>query len=70
MHGYEEWGAEGLARRIAGDYAFGLWDTGRRRLTLLRDRIGVKPSVSRLGPRLRGLRVRNKGASRAALAGA
>jgi asparagine synthase (glutamine-hydrolysing) len=50
VHGYEQWGAEGLARRLAGDYAFGLWDVRERRLTLLRDRIGVKPLYFAWGP--------------------
>jgi asparagine synthase (glutamine-hydrolysing) len=43
VHGYEEWGIEGLARRIEGDYGLGLWDARRRKLHLLRDRVGVKP---------------------------
>jgi len=50
VHGYEEWGAEGLARRIAGDYAFALWDVRHARLTLVRDRIGVKPLYLAWGP--------------------
>lgn len=43
LHGYEEWGLDGLTARLAGDYAIGLWDTPRGRLHLVRDRIGVKP---------------------------
>jgi asparagine synthase (glutamine-hydrolysing) len=43
VHGYEEWGVEGLLKRIEGDYAFGIWDERRRLLSLARDRIGVKP---------------------------
>ncbi len=43
VHGYEEWGIDGLARRIEGDYGIGLWDSRRRKLHLLRDRVGVKP---------------------------
>ncbi len=43
VHGYEEWGIDGLARRIEGDYGIGLWDSKLRKLHLLRDRIGVKP---------------------------
>ena len=43
LHGYEQWGIDGLLSRIAGDYAFALWDQRRQRLTLARDRIGVKP---------------------------
>lgn len=43
VHGYEQWGIDGLATRIAGDYAFAIWDVKTRRLSLVRDRIGVKP---------------------------
>ena len=43
VHGYEEWGLEGLLHRIEGDYAFGIWDGRKRLLSLARDRIGVKP---------------------------
>ncbi|HEX4389515.1 MAG TPA: asparagine synthase (glutamine-hydrolyzing) [Steroidobacteraceae bacterium] len=50
VHGYEEWGALGLVRRIAGDYGFALWDGTRRSLTLVRDRTGVKPLYVAWGP--------------------
>src|SRR4029077_9791639 len=50
VHGYEEWGPLGLARRIAGDYGFALWDGTQRGLTLVRDRIGVKPLYVAWGP--------------------
>jgi asparagine synthase (glutamine-hydrolysing) len=43
VHGYEQWGIDGLANRISGDYALGIWDNARGALTLLRDRVGVKP---------------------------
>ena len=43
VHGYEQWGIDGLVERLAGDYGIGLWDGGRRVLHLIRDRIGVKP---------------------------
>lgn len=43
VHGYEEWGLQGLLQRIEGDYAFGIWDERKGTLSLARDRIGVKP---------------------------
>src|SRR6266852_1433067 len=43
LHGYEEWGIDGLAARIEGDYAIALWDERTQQLWLMRDRIGVKP---------------------------
>lgn len=43
VHGYEEWGLEGLLEHIEGDYAFGIWDERTGSLSLARDRIGVKP---------------------------
>lgn len=43
VHGYEEWGIDGLVQRIEGDYAIGLWDGPKEKLYLIRDRIGVKP---------------------------
>src|SRR6185295_242748 len=30
VHGYEQWGIDGLAARIAGDYAFGIWDSRKQ----------------------------------------
>lgn len=43
LHGYEEWGIDGLLEKIEGDWAFGLWDSNRQSLILCRDRVGVKP---------------------------
>lgn len=43
VHGYEQWGLDGLLRRIAGDFAFAIWDSSTETLSLARDRIGVKP---------------------------
>ena len=42
LHLYEEVGLD-LVHEIEGDYAIALWDEGKERLVLVRDRIGVKP---------------------------
>jgi asparagine synthase (glutamine-hydrolysing) len=43
IHGYEEWGIEGLLQRLRGMYAFGLYDWRQARCILARDRFGIKP---------------------------
>src|SRR5215470_3798268 len=40
IHGYEEWGFEGLLRRIDGMFAFAIWDERSGELFLARDRVG------------------------------
>src|SRR5687768_11321471 len=39
VHGYREWGIDGLVARLHGMFAFALWDDAARRLFLVRDRL-------------------------------
>lgn len=39
----DEWGIESAVRRMAGMFAFGVWDARDRILHLIRDRVGEKP---------------------------
>ena len=41
--GYREWGLDELVPRLRGMYAIGIWDDRRRKLFLVRDRLGIKP---------------------------
>ncbi|WP_406208064.1 asparagine synthase (glutamine-hydrolyzing) [Kitasatospora sp. NBC_01560] len=42
LRGYLEWG-QGVADRLNGMYALGIWDGRVEKLVLLRDRLGIKP---------------------------
>jgi asparagine synthase (glutamine-hydrolysing) len=43
VHGYKQWGVDGLVERLIGMFAFAIWDVRAERLTIVRDRVGIKP---------------------------
>ena len=49
LRGYQQWGIDELAPRLRGMFAFAIWDERQRKLTLVRDRLGVKPLVYQAG---------------------
>jgi asparagine synthase (glutamine-hydrolysing) len=42
LRGYLRWG-ESVAERLNGMFAFAIWDGRKRKLVLIRDRLGIKP---------------------------
>jgi asparagine synthase (glutamine-hydrolysing) len=45
VRGYQQWGIDELVPRLRGMFAFAVWDNPRKTLTLVRDRLGVKPLI-------------------------
>ena len=43
LHGYSEWGLNGILDRIDGMYAFAIYDRKKKIVHLVRDRVGIKP---------------------------
>jgi asparagine synthase (glutamine-hydrolysing) len=50
LNAYKEWG-ESCVTRFNGMFAFAVWDTQKQKLTLARDRYGVKPLYYYTGPK-------------------
>ena len=43
LHGYEEWGMDGLLKKVRGMFAFLIWDDNNKTLYGARDFFGIKP---------------------------
>ena len=41
--GFHHWGIDGVLAELRGMFAFAIWDTEKRELTLARDQFGIKP---------------------------
>ena len=45
VRGYQQWGIDRLVPKLRGMFAFALWDDPAQKLTMVRDRLGVKPLI-------------------------
>ncbi len=45
LRGYQQWGIDRLLPKLRGMFALAFWDEPEQKLTLVRDRLGVKPLV-------------------------
>jgi asparagine synthase (glutamine-hydrolysing) len=45
LRGYQEWGIDRLVPKLRGMFAFAIWDDPAQKLTMVRDRLGVKPLI-------------------------
>lgn len=43
VHGFEQWGCDGLLTRLRGMFAFAVWNSADKTLFIARDRMGMKP---------------------------
>ena len=43
IHGFKEWGIDGLVKHLDGMFGFAIWDDATKKLFIVRDRIGIKP---------------------------
>ncbi|KFI45571.1 asparagine synthase (glutamine-hydrolysing) [Bifidobacterium bohemicum] len=43
LHGYEQWGMDGLLNRVRGMFAFLIWDDNKKTMYGARDFFGIKP---------------------------